>query len=66
MWGQQQQQEAATNRCEKEAKEDKEKNPSTANFSNPVEVVVVVVGVVVEALKEDSAAYCTLDCCGRE
>jgi hypothetical protein len=63
MWGQQQQQEGATNRCEKEAKEDKEKYPSTANFSNPVEVVVVV---VVEALKEDSAAYCTLDWCGRE
>jgi hypothetical protein len=63
MWGQQQQQEAATNRCEKEANEDKEKYPSTANFSNPVEVVVIV---VVEALKEDSAAYCTLDCCGRE
>jgi hypothetical protein len=63
MWGRQQQQEAATNRCEKEAKEDKEKYPSTANFSNPIEVVVVV---VVEALKEDSAAYCTLDCCGRE
>jgi hypothetical protein len=65
MWGRRQQQEAATNRCEKEAKEDKEKYPSTANFSNPIEVVVVVV-VVVEALKEDSAAYCTLDCCGRE
>jgi hypothetical protein len=59
MWGRQQQEEAATNRCEKEAKEDKEKYPSTANFSNPIEVVVVV--VVVEALKEDSAAYCTLD-----
>jgi hypothetical protein len=64
MWGHQQQEEAATNRCEKEAKEDKEKYPSTANFNNPVEVVIVV--VVVEALKEDSAAYCTLDCCGRE
>jgi hypothetical protein len=62
MWGRRQQQQAATNRCEKEAKEDKEKYPSTANFSNPVEVVVVVV----EALKEDSTAYCTLDCCGRE